>query len=112
MFNYNNFPYGNPYQQPVQVVRVNGENGARAYSLPPNSSSLLIDEKDAIVYLITTDGAGYKTVMAYAITPIEHEAPAGYGELLKRIEKLEGIVNESNASTTKQKQPGKSNNAD
>ena len=28
----------------MQVTRVNGENGARAYQIGPNSSALLLDE--------------------------------------------------------------------
>ena len=48
---------------PQQVTRVSGQNGAQAYALPPNSSALLLDETTPIVWLKTTDGAGY----AYAI---------------------------------------------
>lgn len=59
----------NPYMQPAQqqpilpkmeVVKVNGENGARAYSMGPNSSALLLDESGLMIWLVTTDGAGYK----------------------------------------------------
>ena len=70
-----NNPYINPYgmgqtytppvfPQNAQVVKVNGENGARAYQIGPNSSALLLDESGALVWLCTTDGAGYKTVTA------------------------------------------------
>ena len=70
-------PFINPYgfmqqqyqapqiQQPAaqqQVVRVNGENGARSYQIGPNSSAILLDESGLMVWLVTSDGAGYKTV--------------------------------------------------
>lgn len=100
MVNYQN-PYLNPYgfssmPQPVQqtqVVRVNGENGARAYNLGANSSALLLDESGLIVWLVTTDGAGYKSVSAYDITPHQVKAAPDYSSLEHRIERLEEIIN-------------------
>lgn len=53
-------PYLNmqPFQRPKQeVVKVNGENGARAFPMSANSSALLLDESGTIVWLVTTDGA-------------------------------------------------------
>lgn len=93
-------PYGFMQQQPVpqaqpqvQVVKVNGENGARAYQMGANSSALLLDESGLMVWLITSDGAGYKTVSAYDITPHQETPAPDYGTLESRIEKLEMIVN-------------------
>lgn len=92
-------PYGvNQYQQPqympsVQVTRVNGENGARAYQIGANSSALLLDESGLMVWLVTSDGAGYKTVSAYDITPHKASPTPDYGSLESRIERLEMIVN-------------------
>ena len=76
-----------------QVVRVNGENGARAYQIGPNSSAMLLDESGTLVWLVTSDGAGYKTVAAYDITP-HQEAPApDYTDLETRVKKLEEMMN-------------------
>ena len=102
MYNFQN-PYmmGNytPYtqntvQQPQQVVRVNGQNGAQAYTIGPNSSALLLDESGTLVWLITTDGAGYKTVSAYDITPHQAAPAPDFGALENRIKRLEDFVNE------------------
>ena len=78
-------PYINPYagyqqnpyqQQPKQeVVKVNGENGARAFPIGANSSAILLDESGQLVWLVTTDGAGYKTVMPYDISPHQSAPP-------------------------------------
>ena len=103
MYDYNNPLYNpmiNPYlaqQQPQQprreVVKVNGENGARAFPMGANSSALLLDENGVIVWLVTTDGAGYKSVAPFDITP-HHEAPApDFGSLEARITRLEERVN-------------------
>ena len=95
-------PYGfmNPYQQtpqqiqPMQqVVKVNGENGAKQYQMGANSSALLLDESGLMVWLITSDGAGYKTVSAYDIVPHKAVPTPDYGSLESRIQKLEDIVN-------------------
>ena len=94
-------PYGmiQPYQQPQmqqpqqQVVKVNGENGARAFQIGANSSALLLDESGLMVWLVTSDGAGYKTVSAYDITPHQNLPAPDYGSLESRIQRLEEIVN-------------------
>ena len=92
-------PYMTPYQipvvQPTQVIRVNGENGARAYSIGANSSALLLDESGLMVWLVTTDGAGYKTVSPYDITPHQVAPSPDYGSLESRIKKLEDMINGS-----------------
>ena len=102
MVNYQN-PYLNPYgfssipppPQQTQVVRVNGENGARAYNLGANSSALLLDESGLMVWLVTTDGAGYKSTTPYDITPHQVKQAPDYGSLETRIQKLEEIINGS-----------------
>ena len=99
-----NYPYMNPYPQPIiqptQVVRVNGENGARAFTIGANSSALLLDESGLMVWLVTSDGAGYKSVSAYDITP-HQEAPApDYGSLETRIARLEEMVNGNTRNTS------------
>ena len=109
-------PYMNPYaamqpqmqpyqsfQQPVpqtQVVKVNGENGARAYQIGANSSALLLDECGTLVWLVVSDGAGYKTVSPYDITPHQATPVPNYGDLETRIARLEEMVNERTATDT------------
>ena len=93
--------------QPVtQVVRVNGENGAKAYNIGANSSALLLDESGTMVWLVTSDGAGYKSVSAYDITPHQNVPAPDLGSLESRIARLEEIVNGNarNSSATRKKQ--------
>lgn len=94
---YNTNPYGTSLFTPYarqQVVRVNGKNGAEAYQLPPNSSILLLDQSAPLIWLKTTDGAGYATVAAYDIVPHQDEVPIDTKVLEARINKLEEIINE------------------
>lgn len=101
-------PYGNPYgytqmgPQSVpgasqafagQVTRVNGRNGAEAFRMAPNSSILLMDENDPIVWLKQTDGAGYATVTPYTVTPYQAAAPVDVNGLEARVKRLEEMLN-------------------
>ena len=99
-------PYGTPMIQPTvpmapaQVVRVNGENGARSYQIGANSSALLLDESGLLVWLVTSDGAGYKTVSAYDITPHQAAPAPDYGSLESRIKRLEDMMNDTADTST------------
>lgn len=100
----------NPYfQQPQmprqEVIKVNGENGARAYTIGANSSALLLDSSGRLVWLVTTDGAGYKTIAPYDITPHQEAPQPDYSTLEQRISRLEGIINVNTADITATKQP-------
>ena len=94
--------YSDPYSrlnalqanQRMDIVTVNGENGARAFQMPPNSRVLLLDENAPIVWLAQTDGAGYKTVSAYNISPVQSAQTQEYSSLEARIKRLEDMLNE------------------
>ena len=101
---YNPYNPYNPYQQNQQsfmpsqaprqeLVKVNGRPGAEAYQMAPNSSALLLDETAPIVWLAQTDGAGYKTLSPYSISPYQPEPPVDVKSLLQRVEKLEAMIN-------------------
>jgi hypothetical protein len=108
----NSFGLAQNYQpQPVQVTRVNGENGARAFQIGPNSSALLLDESGTLVWLITSDGAGYKTIAPYDISPHQTAPVPDFSTLEERIKRLEEIINGNSADTataSKGKPSGKS----
>ena len=64
------------------------------YRMLPNSSVLLLDELEPIVYLAQTDGAGYKTITAYDIQLHQELPPVDTRSLEQRISKLEERLNE------------------
>ena len=76
-----------------QITRVNGRNGADALRLAPNSSVLLMDENDPIVWLKVTDGAGYATVTPYSIAPYQAATPVDVNSLEERVKRLEDKLN-------------------
>lgn len=85
---------------PQQIIRVNGEQGARSFRMLPNSSALLLDETAPLVWLAMTDGAGYMTVTPFEIKPYQPPPPPDYQSLLARIERLEGKYDQSNIAAT------------
>lgn len=104
MYGYNNYggiypPYdrqmgtGGQMPQRCQVVKVNGRNGADAFRMAADSSVLLLDENDPIVWLKTTDGAGYPTITPYSIAPYQPAPEVNVNDLEIRIKRLEDILN-------------------
>jgi len=85
-----------------QIIKVHGENGARMYQLPPNSSALLLDETCPLIYLVQTDGAGYKTVNAYKIEPFVPEPEPDLEDIIQRLTRLEKKYGESHNSNDTQ----------
>lgn len=101
----NNFnPYNNITNQqmnnfqPAQnnLIRVTGIEGAKAYQMPPNSSVALFDNDNDIMYVKTTDGAGFPTVRIFKFEPLQEPKTTetdGYitrqefEELKKEVEK-------------------------
>jgi hypothetical protein len=110
MYNFNPFMYGQPQYQPQQanpvksdIIWVNGLAGANAYQMMPNSSASLFDKNENLVYIKSTDGAGFATVKTYQL--IEKVEPDvietvyitknEYTDLVKRLEKLERVGNDT-----------------
>ena len=97
----------NPYQgmmagaPQMQVTKVNGEGGANAFSMGPNSSALLLDASGTMIWAVTTDGAGYKTVMPYDIIPHKSQEKLTYEGLESRIKRLEDMINDRHSETDK-----------
>lgn len=91
MYGYNQMPN---YQR-QEIQQVNGFGGADAYKLSANSSVLLLDQEKPIVYMKTTDGAGYPSVAAYELTPIKPPQPVDATALEERLNRLEALIRES-----------------
>lgn len=96
-----------------QIIQVNGEESARQYQMPPNSSTLLLDANEPIVYVVVSDGAGYKTVTPYEVKPYERPKPIDMNAVMERLNRIEERLNESNTEPTEPKRKStKTTNAD
>lgn len=74
-------PQVQPYQQPVNgIVKVNGAQSAMQIQLPPNSTSQPLidagfDGKKGMMYVVSTDGTGTKSLEWYDFKVHENESP-------------------------------------
>lgn len=107
----------NPYQgmgQPapqMQVTKVNGEGGANAFSMGANSSALLLDASGTMIWAVTTDGAGYKTVVPYDIVPHKTQAAISYESLENRIKRLEERFDDGHPETNQRSRDARESDA-
>lgn len=92
----------NPYQIPrkMEIIRVNGQNGAQAFQMMPNSQALLLDDTAPIVWLAQTDGAGYKTVTPYSITPYQPEPEISMKDIDARLKRIEEIIDNAKSNSS------------
>lgn len=93
------------------IIKVNGEAGAKAFKMGPNSTNLLLDENAPIVWLVQTDGGGYLTATPFSITPYQPPTPVDLNSLEERISKLEKqyeSYSNGNRATKKQRQSNES----
>ena len=69
-------PFQNPYainmtpQTPTTLTRVTGIDGAKAYQMTPNSTVALFDNNEDIMYIKTTDGAGFPTIRTFSFSEV------------------------------------------
>ena len=107
----------NPYQgmaaaaPTMQVTRVNGEGGANAFSMGPNSSALLLDGSGTMIWAVTTDGAGYKTVVPYDIVPHKKQEDIALNSLESRIKRLEDMIDDRHTETDQRGRSAKQSDA-
>lgn len=95
---------GYPYQyQPLtrqQLIRVNGIDGARAYTMQPNSTVALFDGNCDVMYIKSTDGAGFGNIRAFRFEQIvekptekaDYVTRKEYDELKEAIENVKQLV--------------------
>lgn len=90
--------WNQPLQAPVNgLISVNGINGAKAYQMPPNSAIALFDANEDMMYIKTTDAAGYPTIKTFRFEAAENpeQAPAAdyvskddFAKLAKQVDSI------------------------
>ena len=83
-------PYMNNYnamqnQVGNNLIRVTGMEGAKAYQMQPNSTVALFDSNEDIMYIKSTDGAGFPTIRTFGFAPIEQPTNQG-NDFISRAE--------------------------
>lgn len=68
-------PFPMMQNTPQQLIKVSGLDGAKAFQMPPNSAAALFHESEDILYVKTTDGAGFPTIRAFRFEPYDEKPP-------------------------------------
>lgn len=76
-----------------EIIHLNGRGGVDALQMAPNSGVIAMDDTAPMVWLITTDGAGYKTANPFDITPHQATPAVDTNALETRVKRLEDILN-------------------
>lgn len=101
-----------PQEPPKNLIRVNGVDGAKAYQMPANSTVALFDNNNDIMYVKTTDGAGFPSVRSFRFEEITQETKqqekADYISREEFEEFKKELINNGKQSISR----SKSNNAD
>ena len=63
-----NYPYYNfqPFQQKLELIRVNGLEGAKNYPLSPGSTIALFDAESDIMYIKSMDAGGFPSIRTFS----------------------------------------------
>ena len=62
-----------PQIQTQNLIRVNGIEGAKAYKMSANSIVSLFDANDDIMYIKSTDGAGFPSIRTFSFTEVKEQ---------------------------------------
>lgn len=131
-FNPNTYMQGMNVQAPVQMpqfgaqmpssqpsnglIRVTGIDGAKAYQMPPNSVAALFDDSYDIMYVKSTDGAGFPTIRIFDFYEHKEETHAQQPSvnienfatkqelqtLQSQIEEMKGLISNGKQSVPEQ----------
>ena len=66
----NNQQFFQQQEQPQNLIRVNGLEGAKAYQMSANSTVALFDANNDLMYVKSTDGAGFPTIRTFAFNEV------------------------------------------
>lgn len=105
--NQNRMGFNNQYMAQMapryELIKVNGEAGAKNFKMAPNSATLLLDETAPIVWLVQTDGSGLLTPTPFDIVVHQQPPQIDISDLAARVAQLEERLNDqSNIISNKQ----------
>ena len=76
-----------PQEQTQNLIRVNGIDGAKTYQMSANSTVALFDSNEDIMYIKTTDGAGFPSIRTFNFVEItQNEKSSGNQDYISRQE--------------------------
>lgn len=62
-----------PQNEVQNLIRVNSIEGAKAYQMSPNSTVALFDSNEDIMYIKSTDGAGFPSIRSFRFEELKED---------------------------------------
>lgn len=90
--NNSNWGMDNLYGPRMKTPIINGRSGAEMFRIGPESNAILLDASGGMIWIVSTDSAGAKTIQPYDITPHVDPEPPDYNLLLARLNKMEELL--------------------
>lgn len=72
----NNQQFFQQQEQSQNLIRVNGLEGAKAYQMSANSTVALFDANNDLMYVKSTDGAGFPSIRTFTFSELQEEPKA------------------------------------
>ena len=82
-----------PVPPRMEIQKVSGEESAKAFAIGPDSSVILMDLNDPLIWVVTTDASGFKNVTPFTITPFVKEEPVKASDFTAQIDELNNRLN-------------------
>ena len=82
-----------PVPPRMEIQKVSGEDSAKAFPIGPDSSAILMDLNDPLIWVITTDASGFKNVTPFSISPYVKEEPVKASDITAQIDELNNRLN-------------------
>lgn len=93
------------------IIRVNGIDGAKTFSMQANSTVALFDENNDYFFLKTTDGAGFPTIRTFAFKEVKQEnTPSNEYVTKKEFDELKEAIENGKFNIPKQQNEYKFSN--
>ena len=88
------------------LIRVTGIDGAKAYQMGPNSTMALFDGAEDLMYIKSTDGAGFPTIRTFKFEEVPPTGMSAATEYMTRAEVeayVEQFVSEKSTKSNSRK---------
>lgn len=106
------YGYGGYNQNPLSLIRVTGIDGAKAFQMPANSSVALFDGDNDLMYIKSTDGAGFPTIRTFKFEEVSPTQMSGTSDYMTRQEVEEYVKQLISAERTTAKSNSRKSKVD
>lgn len=103
-YNFSN-SFTSPFMPKRDLIKVNGIEGANLYNVGPGETVPLFDANQDVLYIKSTDDAGYATIRKFSFMPIVDEPQVTANNYVTKDELASQLANLKEELSANAKQP-------